>query len=491
MNRTYLLLGLVFLLFNGCSKEDDPDPVPLTSSKYDIPVGILNDIFITEKLDAEKVLDKMKEKGMVIQEGTQPPEIYLPNGSTNGALNFTIEHNCIYDDKNAGNQGSSYGKYEQSIQITRNPDNSFAANISYTSVGDPNFPEYPRGMDTGSGTGYVTGKGNNFTIFFKTQTARFDQISYNAIWIISGTVSNFPEVDEVTNITKCMIMLEKGADPDDKVANPGTIRIFQDTNSPVNQADVVIADLSPSSAFGGTLVTINGSGFAGIATGNTVMFANVPAEVQTATTTQLTVIVPPGPSLGGQVAVTVQVKAKKSNSVPFDYLQPDVIISDLSASSGPSGIIITLNGSGFSEVLNENNVFFGKVPANVQAASANQLIVVVPPEPQGGGPVNVTVQVKSKISNSRLFTYLAITNFSPNEGTCFTPVSITGYGFSANATENIVRFNGVQALVRSASSTELEVEVPFSAGSGPITVEVNGIITQSGENFSFLGVCIE
>src|SRR5437868_10135786 len=92
LNRTYLVLSLIIIFFNSCSKEDDPDPVPLTSSKYDIPVGILNDIFITEKLDAEEVLDKIKEKGMVIQEGTNPPEIYLPNGSNNGALNFTIEH---------------------------------------------------------------------------------------------------------------------------------------------------------------------------------------------------------------------------------------------------------------------------------------------------------------------------------------------------------------------------------------------------------------
>src|SRR5690349_12360410 len=101
LNRTYLVLNLIFILFNSCSKEDDPDPVPLTSSKYDIPIKILNDIFITEKLDAESVLDKIKENGMAIQEGSNPPEIYLPDGANNGALNFTIEHNCIFDDKNS------------------------------------------------------------------------------------------------------------------------------------------------------------------------------------------------------------------------------------------------------------------------------------------------------------------------------------------------------------------------------------------------------
>ena len=61
-------------------------------------------------------------------------------------------------------------------------------------------------------------------------------------------------------------------------------------------------------------------------------------------------------------------------------------------------------------------------------------------------------------------------------------VQIIGTGFSSNATENTVKFNGVDADIRSAGLTQLTVTVPAEATSGNITVTSPiGTATSSGQ----------
>lgn len=55
-----------------------------------------------------------------------------------------------------------------------------------------------------------------------------------------------------------------------------------------------------------------------------------------------------------------------------------------------------------------------------------------------------------------------------------TLVSITGKSFSSVFSENKVSFNGKEALVSNASSTQLNVIVPLGAQTGPVKVIVNG-----------------
>lgn len=67
-----------------------------------------------------------------------------------------------------------------------------------------------------------------------------------------------------------------------------------------------------------------------------------------------------------------------------------------------------------------------------------------------------------------------ITYITPNSGPYSTIVTITGTGFSANASENEVKFNGIDAVVQNASSTQLTVVVPKAGGAGPVSVTVAG-----------------
>lgn len=70
---------------------------------------------------------------------------------------------------------------------------------------------------------------------------------------------------------------------------------------------------------------------------------------------------------------------------------------------------------------------------------------------------------------------VSIANFSPLTGHVGASVTISGTGFSAVPGENTVTFSGgAQAIVGSASPTQIVVTVPAGAMTGPIAVAANG-----------------
>jgi sugar lactone lactonase YvrE len=73
----------------------------------------------------------------------------------------------------------------------------------------------------------------------------------------------------------------------------------------------------------------------------------------------------------------------------------------------------------------------------------------------------------------------AISNISPVTGVPGTGVIITGSNFSNNPLENLVKFNGVAAIVTNATSTQITTSVPIAAATGPVTVEVAGKLATS------------
>jgi uncharacterized protein (TIGR03437 family) len=67
-----------------------------------------------------------------------------------------------------------------------------------------------------------------------------------------------------------------------------------------------------------------------------------------------------------------------------------------------------------------------------------------------------------------------VTSINPSSALPNTLVSITGKSFSQVFSENKVSFNGKDALVTNASSTQLNVMVPEGAETGPVVVTVRG-----------------
>ncbi|MGH9937745.1 MAG: IPT/TIG domain-containing protein, partial [Blastocatellia bacterium] len=82
---------------------------------------------------------------------------------------------------------------------------------------------------------------------------------------------------------------------------------------------------------------------------------------------------------------------------------------------------------------------------------------------------------------------LSILEFTPGAGGIGAQVTIYGTGFSDTPSANTVKFNGVTATVSAATKTQLTVNVPSGAATGPINVtNTNGAIN-SGGNFFVTG----
>ena len=75
---------------------------------------------------------------------------------------------------------------------------------------------------------------------------------------------------------------------------------------------------------------------------------------------------------------------------------------------------------------------------------------------------------------------VSITSFAPGSGAVGTPVTISGFGFSATPSQNTVTFNGTAAQVTSATTNQVIATVPAGATTGPISVtSPNGTATSS------------
>jgi len=81
---------------------------------------------------------------------------------------------------------------------------------------------------------------------------------------------------------------------------------------------------------------------------------------------------------------------------------------------------------------------------------------------------------------------LHIDSFAPETAAKGSVLVIIGTNFSPNASENIVRFNGVAAMVTAVTATTLTVRVPTGAGTGKITVGTGGKRISSAKDFTYI-----
>lgn len=92
--------------------------------------------------------------------------------------------------------------------------------------------EEKQGSSHASGPGsFISGEGDNFTAYFNTVGESLGIYVKTAI-VISGTWS----VSGVKNYRYAFVMLEKGSDPDNKLVNVGTFRVFKDSNELASKA---------------------------------------------------------------------------------------------------------------------------------------------------------------------------------------------------------------------------------------------------------------
>ncbi|PYS27713.1 MAG: hypothetical protein DMG11_15490 [Acidobacteria bacterium] len=159
----------------------------------------------------------------------------------------------------------------------------------------------------------------------------------------------------------------------------------------------------------GATVTLEGMGFDATPGNNTVLFKSatgtIAAVVTAASTTSLTVTVPPGAVCGPVTVVTPSLQTSNQRMVTISGTSCGVQLADIWG-AGSSGDTLVLEGAGFDVVNPGNNgVRFassagGTVTAPVLAAGGTQLHVRVPDTAIEG---NVTVTVGSTTSNAVLY----------------------------------------------------------------------------------------
>ncbi|HEY8936958.1 MAG TPA: IPT/TIG domain-containing protein [Cyclobacteriaceae bacterium] len=245
----------------------------------------------------------------------------------------------------------------------------------------------------------------------------------------------------------------------------------------------------------GSLVKLTGTYFSAAGT-NTVKFNGVEATVVTSktATTSLTVIVPAGATTG-PVSVTVGTHtgtSTKNFTVNSAVPAPAIIDYSPTSGNGADGVSLTITGVNFSATAANNTVKINGVDAGVPtAASATSLTVTVP---SGATTGKITVEVDGATgtaTSEKDFTVPTpgITSFTPTYSVPLSTVTITGTNFSKVAGNNVVKFNGIEATVndvnvKDAAANTLTVIVPVGATTGKITVDVDGMVGTSKDDFA-------
>jgi hypothetical protein len=187
-------------------------------------------------------------------------------------------------------------------------------------------------------------------------------------------------------------------------------------------------------------------------------------------------------STGSYTIYNYQHDTKPKTSVPDPTpVSAKPTINNIAPTSGSGGDSVIIAGTNFSTTLTDNVVLFNGVPATVKSATATKLVVLAP---STGTTGYVTVKVKtSETATGPKFTYLGqatITGISPASGKAGDAVAITGTNFALAAADNIVKFNGVTAVVTESTGSILRVTAPVGVTTGVVTVTVRGKAAVAG-----------
>ena len=242
--------------------------------------------------------------------------------------------------------------------------------------------------------------------------------------------------------------------------------------------DVTVDSIAPDHGKAGDVVVIHGTNFRNTLSENKVwFFNNVEAtEIVAGTDTTLTVKVPEGAKTG-QVFVEVDTKIADGPIFTYDLHEVTALVPN----HGRPGESIKIEGTNFSLIPGLNEVSFNGVFAEVTSSTQDHLIVKIP---DGVSDGLVSVTVGGYPVQGPLFTVdlPVISSVSALIGKKDDPITIQGNYFGIDPNAVVVKFNGKEAsLDGTVTETQIDVLVPVKAGTGPITVEVNGVVVEGPE----------
>lgn len=204
----YLIGVLIVVISISCTKEENDAPVP----SYTIPQSFDE---LKRLIDDPEWVNKFtSETGMTIANFGDLPLLFYGT--------FDINHKCIYDSAVPNNEQTTYSLYTYSL----NHNNDGFDSMSYETTQSTNYQDIAASDSTGF-QGIGTGNTYTITTYFKAHGTS-GNVTYTALWIVTGNATfgaNF-NITSFDNAHSCLIMLSKGSDPDNRVAQPGTVRVF-------------------------------------------------------------------------------------------------------------------------------------------------------------------------------------------------------------------------------------------------------------------------
>jgi regulation of enolase protein 1 (concanavalin A-like superfamily) len=184
-----------------------------------------------------------------------------------------------------------------------------------------------------------------------------------------------------------------------------------------------------------------------------------------------------------QAVNTAGLKSPYSAEVSADFTSPTAApsIVNLSPTSGSVGTAVTINGANFGASQGTSSIKFNGTAAAPSSWTASSIVA---PVPGGATSGSVVVTVNNVASNAVGFTVTsaqgpAISSLSPTSGAIGASVTITGSNFGATRGTSTVRFNGTAATPTSWSANSIVVPVPTGATTGPVSVTVNNVASNT------------
>ena len=244
-----------------------------------------------------------------------------------------------------------------------------------------------------------------------------------------------------------------------------------------------VSNISPSSGsiYGGTILTIDGNGFASsinniqitVGTRTCSIIATTPGQVQCLVPTQGS-----NPSTSSINIISNGVTFSSSSTFTYDSnLTPT--IASISPTIGTSGQQLTVTGSNF--IINETTVTIGNVSCVITDISSSSIICTLGSSPAGNQPVIVSVTSMGQSNSNIEFQYaLQLDNISPSQGSYGggQTITINGDGFNTmsigvticeQSCQSISRLSNTQMScitpAHSISSTDTTCNLIVTAGS--------------------------
>ena len=234
-----------------------------------------------------------------------------------------------------------------------------------------------------------------------------------------------------------------------------------------------ITNVSPTTVAVGSVLTLTGTNFGDAQDSVSVFFSSniYPTPLTptlTRSETSITVTVPPTAVTG---AVYILSSGNQSAGASLTVL-PVPTISQLSPNSGIAGTAVAIYGTNFGASQGSSTLTFNGAPATITSWS-NGYIAAIPPSNVTTGPVTMVVNTVPSTNNPTfVVTNPAIGTLSPPSGSTGSTITITGSGLATTGLTTQVFFNGLAGTVISATSGTVTAFVPQNATSGPVSVLV-------------------